>query len=215
METINIPDKVPVSLKKMVKYFHLKFDINININEEFIKNILDGNHTYHLYKKGKNKNNVRFIKKRKKEIVENTKICIDKEKYVSENDDTFINIYGSKNVNCKRCPKIMLKYAVERIINLKYLSNNIYLYKGINDKINSYKSLENSFLVLIDSYRNSCNIIWNIKINLDSLYKKLCEYKQFNNKEIKINIIEYELMLKKIIKITPTNNFINILCGKS
>lgn len=210
MEIINIPDKVPVSLKKMVNYFHSKFNLNININEEFIKNILDSGHTYHLYKKGKNKNNVKIVKKRKKEIVENTNIYIDKEKYVSENNDSLRNIYNSENVNCKKCPKFMLKYAVERIINLKYLSNNIYL----NKRINSYKDLENSFLSLIDSYRNNCNIIRNIKIKLDSLCKKLSEYRQFDNKEIKINIIEYELMLKKIIKITPTNNFINILCGK-
>lgn len=213
METINIPDTMPVSLKKMVDYFHSKFKLNISINEDFIKNILDDDHTYYLYTKGKNKNNVKIVKKRKKE---NTKLYIDKKKYINENNEISIkNTYNTTTNICKRCPEIMLKYAVERIINLKYLSNNIYLYKGINDKINSYKSLENSFLVLIDSYRNSCNIIWNIKINLDSLYKKLCEYKQFNNKEIKINIIEYELMLKKIIKITPTNNFINILCGKS
>lgn len=211
METINIPDKVPVSLKKMVYYFQSKFDLNININEEFIKNILDGDHSYHLNKKGKNKNKVKIVKKRKKEKIENTYIYIDKEKYISENND----IYRSKKHNCKRCPNIMLKYAVERIINLKYLSNNIYLYKEINEKTNGYKYLENSFLNLIHNYSNSCNIIRNIKINLDRLYKELNEHKQLKSKEIKINIIEYELMLKKIIKITPTNNFINVLCGKS
>lgn len=212
METINIPDTMPVSLKKMVDYFHSKFKLNISINEDFIKNILDDDHTYYLYTKGKNKNNVKIVKKRKKE---NTKLYIDKKKYINENNEISIkNTYNTTTNICKRCPEIMLKYAVERIINLKYLSNNISLYKSMNKEVNNYKYLEKSFLTLIDNYHNICNIIKNIKINLDNLYKKLSEYKQLDSKQIIINIIEYEIMLRNIIKITPTNDFINILAVK-
>lgn len=37
--------------------------IKININEKFIKNTLCEQYSYHLYKKGKKKNNVKIIKK--------------------------------------------------------------------------------------------------------------------------------------------------------
>lgn len=84
----------------------------------------------------------------------------------------------------------------------------------MNKEVNNYKYLEKSFLTLIDNYHNICNIIRNIKINLDNLYKKLSEYKQLDSKQYIINIIEYEIMLRNIIKITPTNDFINILAVK-
>lgn len=203
METVTIQNTLPVSLKNMVKYFHSKFNINIVINEELIKNIINEDHSYNLYKKGKNKNKVKIVKKRKKETIENTELYINKEEYVSKTikkDDTNKKDY-----------KFMLKYAVERIINLKYLSNNIYLYKSINEELNNYKYLEISFLRLMDNYNNIRNIVRNIKINLDNLYNKLSEYKQFDSKNLNINIIEYEIILRKILKIIPTNEFIKII----
>ena len=47
-------------------------------------------------------------------------------------------------------------------------------------------------------------------MNLDKIYEKLYKYKE-ENRNVSINIIEYEILLKKILKITPTKEFIDML----
>lgn len=223
MDLISIPKSLPISIDKLMNYLDSKFKIKIDINEEFIKNTLDDEYKYILPKKGKNKNNVKVVKKRKKEKSKDTRsqhikgecIYIEKDKYIDNKElmKTNIKIYNSDEKvikKCQKCAKYSIKYIVEKIINLKYLSDIKKVYNHFLMEKNNYQIINVSFLNLLDSHKNICNLYKNMKIKLDDLYNILCKY-ECTDEEIKIPILKYEFLLKNILKITPANEFVKIL----
>lgn len=223
METITIPNEIPVSLNNLNYYLYEKYQIKIEINEDLFKNILDDKYNYKLYKRGKNKNKVKINKKGKRDIekinVKTENIIINKDDYtniknyeniIKKNKNIEFPNLNYKTDKCNKCKETILKFAVERIINIKYLSD----IKKLNDKFlyekYNYNLINNSFYILLRNHINICNLYKNIKMNLDKIYEKLYKYKE-ENKNVIINIIEYEILLKKILKITPTKELIDML----
>lgn len=207
MDLINIPKTLPISIEKLVNYFHSKFKIKININEDFIKNIIDEKYSYNIDKK-KKEHIVKITKKKgNKKHVNN--IYIEKIKYKEHNNYEYINNDLKTKYRCKKCINTTLKYIVEKIINIKYSSDIKYLYNCFLVERHNYQFLSNSFFNLLDNHNNICNLFKNIKINLDELYKNLNQHKI--NTEIKMSLLEYEMLLNNILKITPTKELINII----
>lgn len=225
MESVTISDEIPISLNSLKKYLFSNFQIEININEDLVKNIIGNNSNYRIIKKGKSKNTIKINKKRKDRI-ENKNIIIKKEDYINKKDENIIKknieldtISGqikkenkiSNNINkCNKCTGSILKYAVERILNIKYSSDIKKIYNEFTFTNHNYYLIHKSFNNLINGYINICNFIKGIKLQLDNVHIELCKYRK-KNCDININIIEYEILLKKIEKIIPTNDFIKTL----
>jgi hypothetical protein len=225
MESVTISDEIPISLNSLKKYLSSNFQIEININEDLVKNIIGNNSNYKIIKKGKSKNTIKINKKRKHRI-ENKNIIIKKEDYINKNDKNIITknielhtISGPikkeyklhNNINkCNKCTSSILKYAVERILNIKYSSDIKKIYNEFTFTNYNYYLIHKSFNNLIHGYINICNFVKCIKLQLDNVYIELCKYRK-ENCDININIIEYEILLKKLSKIIPTNDFIKTL----
>lgn len=220
MELITIPRTIPISIEKLINYISINFKIQININEDFLKNILDEEeYSYDLYKSGKNKNNVKIIKRKQKcqniQVNNNKNIYIEKCKYINKEKHEDI----SKNYDIQKSLETLESKKQDRN-NFKYTTEKMFYSKDIPDlkkiynlflieKYN-YQVLSNSFLGLLDNHQNICNLFKNMKFKLDNLYETLHKYKKGNNR-VDIPLVEYEILLKKISKIIPTNNFINML----
>lgn len=177
---------------------------------------LDDKYSYNLCKKGKNKNNVSIIKKRNKQNIKNKYLHIEKDKYINKDSKKIEKEVTSKNykkntIKCKKCTTVKLKYIVERIINIKYLSDIKKLYNLFLMEKYNYLFFYNSFFNLLDNHKNLCNLYKNIKFKLDILYKELSKYKVEKTNEIKIMNIEYQILLKNIKKTIPDDEFINLL----
>ena len=225
MESVTISDEIPISLNSLKKYLSSNFQIEININEDLVKNIIGNNSNYKIIKKGKSKNTIKINKKRKNRI-ENKNIIIKKEDYINKKEQNIItkNIelhtisrpikkeYNlNNNINkCNKCTVSILKYAVERILNIKYSSDIKKIYNEFTFTNYNYYLIHKSFNNLIHGYINICNFVKCIKLQLDKVYIELCKYRK-ENCDININMIEYEILLKKISKIIPTNDFIKTL----
>jgi len=217
MESVTISDEIPISLNSLKIYLFSNFQIEININEDLIKNIIGNNSNYKIIKKGKSKNTIKINKKRKDRI-ENKDIIIKKDEYINKNIE-LDTISGqikkesklNNNINkCNKCTGSILKYAVERILNIKYSSDIKKIYNEFTFTMNNYYLIHKSFNNLIHGYINICNFVKGIKLQLDNIHIELCKYKK-EHCDININIIEYEILLKKIFKIIPTNDFIKTL----
>lgn len=215
MESVTISDEIPISLSSLKNYLSSNFQIEISINEDLVKSIIGNNNNYKIIKKGKNKNTIKINKKRKNRI-EDKNIIIKKEDYIKKNDQNIIikniNLHKlNKDTNkCNKCTSSILKYAVERIINIKYSSNIKKIYNEFTFTKHNYYLIHKSFSNLIHGYVNICNFVKCIKLQLNKIYSELCKYRK-ENSNININTIEYEILLKKISKIIPTDNFINTL----
>lgn len=217
MDEVTIPETISISLEKLKNYLFLKHKINLTINEEFVVNTLDDKYSYNLCKKGKNKNNVSIIKKRNKQNIKNKYLHIEKDKYINNKDSKKIEKevtsknYKKNTIKCKKCSTVKLKYIVERIMNIKYLSDIKKLYNLFLMEKYNYLFFYNSFFNLLDNHKNLCNLYKNIKFKLDILYKELSKYKVEKTNEIKIMNIEYQILLKNIKKTIPDDEFINLL----
>lgn len=229
IEKINIPDTIPISMSNLINYLNDNFKIKIDINENFIKNTLCEQYSYHLYKKGKKKNNVKIIKKRydkgskkiekslsiEKDIYNNAHKKSITKSYYNQNSD-INNMEKSNDITdiknsakCKRCIKNNIRYAIERIINIKLLANTKVLHNNFLVSKYNYHVLNYSFSNLLYNHQNICNLFKNIKFKLDNLYEILNKHEQ-NNKVI-ISEIDYKILLKNISKVIPTNDFIDML----
>lgn len=221
MESLTISDEIPISLNSLKKYLSSNFKFELNINEDLVKGIIGNNNNYKIIKKGKSKNTIKINKKRKNRV-EVKNVIIKKEKYINKNDkniiiknncEPMINKLENLKINNKKCNKCtgsILKYAVERILNIKYSSDIKKIYNEFIFTNQNYYLIYKSFNNLFHGYINICNFVKCIKIQLDKIYFELCKYRKENN-DININTIEYEILLKKISKIIPTNDFINTL----
>lgn len=213
MENIIIPDEIPISLNSLKNYLKSNFQIEININEDFIKNII-GNNSYKLIKKGKNKNNVKINKKRKnkQDNIKDNDIIVNKIDYTNKNilENNKLNKIDKKLSKCNKCTENILKFAVERLINIKYYSDIKKIYYDFTNTEYNYSLIYRYFNNLMQSYINICNFTKSIKLQLNKIYEELCKYRE-QNANININIIEYEKILNKILKLIPTNKFIDNL----
>lgn len=222
MESLTISDEIPISLNSLKKYLSSNFQIELNINEDLVKSIIGNNNNYKIIKKGKSKNTIKINKKRKNRV-EVKNVIIKKENYINKNDKNIIiknncepmmnkleNLKINNKNKCNKCTGSILKYAVERILNIKYSSDIKKIYNEFIFTNQNYYLIHKSFNNLIHGYINICNFVKCIKIQLDKIYFELCKYRKENN-DININTIEYEILLKKISKIIPTNDFINTL----
>lgn len=226
MEFITIPKTIPISIENLINYVDTNFKIQLNINEDFIKNVLDEEeYSYNLYEIGKNKNNVKITKRRKNKKLQknnNENIYIKRSKYINKEKYKNSKDCIEQNNNKLKVNNIYMKSSLEyNKKNIKQNENNM-----MNSSINeldikkvynlflieryNYHIISNSFLGLLDNHQNICNLFKNIKFKLDNLYDSLCKYKN-ENKKVIIPNIEYEILLKKISKTIPTNEFINML----
>lgn len=222
METIKIPDEIPISLNSLKNYLFSNYQIEIKINDNLIQNIVGNNHNYRIIKKGKNKNKVKINKKIKNKTDRGTKhikhveeIMVKKCDYMNKNNNEVVKKSNKIDVinknKCGKCTKTLLKFAVEKIINIKQTSDLKILYDTFMFTRNNYYLINESFDNLIYGYINVCNFIKGIRLELNKFYEKLYNYKNKNNKCININTIEYNILLCILFKIIPTEKFINAL----
>ena len=216
MEFVTIADEIPISLNSLKNYLSSKFQIEININENFVKNIIGNNNNYKFIKRGKNKNKIKINKKRKNKIDEYKVIEVKKKDYMNENNKKSIikninlNDLNNNTNKCNKCTSSILKFAIERIINIKYSSDIKKIYNEFTFTNYNYYLIHKSFNNLVHGYINICNFVKGIKLQLDKFYDQLCKYKK-ENSNININMIEYEILLNNMSKIIPTKLFIDTL----
>lgn len=216
MESVAIPDEIPISLNSLKNYLSSNFQIEININEDFVKSIIGNNNNYKIIKRGKNKNKIKINKKRKNKIDEDKIIVVKKEDYMNENDRKSImeninlNELNSNTNKCNKCTGAILKFAVEKIINIKYSSDIKKIYDEFIFTNHNYYLIHKSFNNLVHGYINICNFVKGIKLQLDKIYDQLCKYRK-GSSNININMIEYEILLNNMLKIIPTKLFIDTL----
>jgi hypothetical protein len=121
-----------------------------------------------------------------------------------------LNDLNNNTNKCNKCTSSILKFAIERIINIKYSSDIKKIYNEFTFTNYNYYLIHKSFNNLVHGYINICNFVKGIKLQLDKFYDQLCKYKK-ENSNININMIEYEILLNNMSKIIPTKLFIDTL----
>lgn len=217
---ITIPSYIPIDPIKFQTFIIKKYKIDININGEFIDEILHDDYNYHIYKKGKKKNTLKFYKNRKEVKKENntslktlefnnnnkkkdlkleTKVesCIDDEieniSHKIKNLDTYNNTTEYNYYNVKK--EILVDNKYRNIVDqLNYLNNN-------------YEHLRNCYYYLIEKHKNTYNFFVSLSMGLQKIHNEIKTFKIDNN-IIKIKEIEYKKILYYIEKLIPRKELI-------
>ena len=207
MEVVSVPDNIQISLKSLKVYLSINYNIEVRIDEVFIKEIIGNDSSYKINKKGNNKNVVSVTKKRSNKK-EKEYIKIHKNKYLKENNK--INIVNDFKIKkCTSCSSHILKFAVERIINIKYSTNIKCIYENFLIEKNSHNLVSRLYNSLTYSYINVSNFIKGMRLQLMKIYEQFCYHK--NDKNVIINTTDYEILLNKLLKTVPEKEFVDLL----
>lgn len=212
---LKTPTTIPIESKKLVSYMFKKYSIDLQIDGEFIENVLSDDYDYHIYKKGKKKNTLKIFKskKNKKNVIkdkltlykfENVK---NEERKTQEINFDIINetkikkINNQKNIENKK--EIEIRYVIGKSIKYNLFEN---YKKSFIDYKNKYQILNNFYHILLEKHKIMYDFFINISWGLGRLINQL------NNKKYKeISELEYEEIKVNIKKIKPSDILINKL----
>lgn len=169
------PEDLPISIKKLKDYLKKEYKIEIKIDGNFVINVLDDKYDYHIYQKGKNKNTLKIYKTKNKNNIQNNLLS----KYsFSDNIEQEKSIENESNNN-------IIKYNIEKEINLKYFHENKELKILLDSIKNNYEYLYFDFYDLVYKYKLLCDLSKNMLFN----FKKINIINDVNKEQDYKNII--------------------------
>lgn len=227
---IDIPLYIPVNTKKLKEYILYKYNININVNGEFIEEILEDKYHYHVFKKGKKKDTIEFKKsnKSKSEVkcLKNLIFKDDIKKGIikNQNEDILKNnnnlnteinkketIITHKNLHniTSSVSKIKFTSREEYKNNIRYIITKRVICKcnEKNQQIlylrNNNRQLKYFYNFLLDKHKNTFNFFKSLVLGLKKIHK--------NMKNMNIDNMEYKKLIHFVEKIIPNNILFNNL----
>lgn len=194
---LKIPYYIPMESNKLIDYVSKRYGINLNIDGNFIENVIPDEYDYYVYKKGNKKNTLKFFKSKNKKKENNKKDLSSYtfEKYNNpENKNKGIN-YNSLNgyvKNKELCDlkKDENKETIEKCEDIEKKYNNLYI----------------CYITLLEKHKINNDSLINIVLALEKIYNKLSK-KMFKT----ITEIDYEKLISNIKRIIPSKVFINNL----
>lgn len=224
---ITIPSYIPIDPIKFKSFIIKMYKIDININGEFIDEILHDDYKYHIYKKGKKKNTLKFYKNRKEVKKENNtslrtlefndnnkKKDLKLETKVESCIDDEIENISHKIKNIDIIDKNLDTYNNTTEYNYYNVKKEILMdnkYRNIVDQLNylnnNYEHLRNCYYYLIEKHKNTYNFFVSLSMGLQKIHNEIKTFKIDNN-IIKIKEIEHKKILYYIEKLIPRKELI-------
>lgn len=195
---LKIPYYIPMESNKLIDYVSKRYGINLNIDGNFIENVIPDEYDYYVYKKGNKKNTLKFFKSKNKKKENNKKdlssYTFEKYNNNPENKNKGIN-YNSLNgyvKNKELCDlkKDENKETIEKCEDIEKKYNNLYI----------------CYITLLEKHKINNDSLINIVLALEKIYNKLSK-KMFKT----ITEIDYEKLISNIKRIIPSKVFINNL----